>query len=94
MEWRRGFTIEPEQRVVICEDVITTGLSVGEVKAAVEREGGIIIGIGTLIQRGEVHLTPNPYAVVKLSLDSFAPEECPFCAAGVPLTKRGSRAIA
>ncbi len=91
MEWRRGFAIEPEQRVLICEDVITTGLSVGEVKEAVEREGGTIIGIATLIQRGEVHLSPSPYAVVKLSLDTFTPETCPQCAKGVPLTKRGSR---
>lgn len=94
MEWRRGFAIEPEQRVLICEDVITTGLSVGEVKAAVEREGGIVIGIGTLIQRGEAHLSPSPYAVVKLALESYAPEDCPLCKQGIPLSKRGSRAIA
>lgn len=91
MEWRRGFAIQPGQRVLICEDVITTGLSVGEVKQAVEREGGSVIGIGTLIQRGEIDLTPTPFAVVKLALDSFTPVECPLCKQGIPLTKRGSR---
>lgn len=92
MEWRRGFKIIGGQRVLICEDVITTGLSVAEVKEAVEREGGTVVGIGALIQRGETHLTPSPFAVAKLSLESFTPEECPLCRNGHPLTKRGSRA--
>ncbi|MBK6910882.1 MAG: orotate phosphoribosyltransferase [bacterium] len=91
MEWRRGFEIQPGQRVLICEDVITTGLSVGEVKEAIERDGGNVIGIGALIQRGDTHLSPTPYAVVKLALQSFAPADCPFCLQGVPLSKRGSR---
>lgn len=91
MEWRRGFKIQRDQRVLICEDVITTGLSVAEVKEAVEREGGVIVGIGALIQRGETSLSPAPFAVVKLSLESFAPEDCPLCKLGLPLTKRGSR---
>jgi len=91
MEWKRGFEIQTGQRVLIVEDVITTGLSVGEVKEAVEREGGLVVGIGALIQRGETHLSPTPFPVVKLSLESHAPEDCPQCAAGVALTKRGSR---
>jgi orotate phosphoribosyltransferase len=92
MEWRRGFQIKSGQRVLICEDVITTGLSVGEVVEAVKREGGEVVGIGALIQRGETELAPTPFAVVKLSLESYTPEECPLCAKQIPLTKRGSRA--
>jgi TM2 domain-containing membrane protein YozV len=65
MEWRRGFQIKSGQRVLICEDVITTGLSVGEVVEAVKREGGEVVGIGALIQRGETELAPTPFAVVK-----------------------------
>ncbi|MCB9357554.1 MAG: orotate phosphoribosyltransferase [Calditrichaeota bacterium] len=91
MEWRRGFKIVSGQRVLICEDVITTGLSVAEVKEAVEREGGIVVGICALIQRGDTTLAPSPCAVVKLSLESWTTEECPLCKQGVPLTKRGSR---
>ncbi len=91
MEWRRGFQIRKNQRVLICEDVISTGLSVGEVVDAVKQQGGEVVGIGALIQRGETDLSPTPHAVVKLSLDSFAPEDCPLCDKQIPLTKRGSR---
>ncbi|RQV98363.1 orotate phosphoribosyltransferase [bacterium] len=91
MRWRRGFKITQGMRVLICEDVITTGKSVGEVLTAVEREGGEVIGIGCLIQRGETDLAPALHPVVKLALQSWAPEECPLCEQGMPLEKRGSR---
>lgn len=91
MEWRRGFKITQGQRVLVCEDVITTGKSVGEVVAAVEREGGEVVGIGALIQRGETDLSPTPYPVVKLTLQSWTPEACPLCKQGIALEKRGSR---
>ena len=91
MEWRRGFQIKSGQRVLICEDVVTTGLSVVEVVAAVKREGGNVVGIGALIQRGDTDLAPTPFAVVTLSLDSYSAEECPLCKGNVPLAKRGSR---
>lgn len=91
MEWRRGFQLRPGQRVLVCEDVITTGKSVGEVVEAVERVGAVVVGIGCLIQRGDVELKPEPFPVVKLSLESYDATHCPLCAAGVPLTKRGSR---
>jgi orotate phosphoribosyltransferase len=92
MQWRRGFEIRKGMRVLVCEDVITTGRSAGEVVEAVEREGGIICGIGCLIQRGRTDLKPAPFAVVKLDLQSYLPIDCPLCREGLPLTKRGSRA--
>ncbi len=91
MEWRRGFKISKNDKVIICEDVITTGKSVGEVHDAVVREGGEVLGIGCLIQRGDTELTPSPYPVVKLELQSWAPDECPLCQKGTLLEKRGSR---
>jgi orotate phosphoribosyltransferase len=91
MQWRRGFRIHPGQRVLVCEDVITTGKSVNEVIEAVHRVGGVVVGIGALIQRGENTLKHEPFAVVRLNLDTFTPENCPLCATGVPLEKRGSR---
>lgn len=91
MEWRRGFTISKDQRVLICEDVLTTGKSVSEVIAAVTREGGVVAGIGALIQRGETKLEPEPFAVVRLNLETYSPEHCPLCAKNVALEKRGSR---
>ena len=92
MEWRRGFRICSGQRVLVCEDVITTGKSVMEVMQAVTREGGTVIGVGTLVQRGPSEIKPEPFAVVRLNLDTFSPDKCPLCAANVPLEKRGSRA--
>lgn len=91
MEWRRGFQLKPAQRVLICEDVMTTGKSVREVLEAVRREGAYVCGIGTLIQRGPCDLEPAPHAVVRLELETFAPGSCPLCAQGMPLEKRGSR---
>ena len=91
MEWRRGFAIKPGQRVLVCEDVITTCKSVNEVIDAVHREGGIVVGIGALIQRGESHLKHEPFAVVKLNLETYPPDSCPLCAKNVALEKRGSR---
>ncbi len=91
MLWRRGFAIHPGQRVLICEDVITTGKSVGEVTDAVTREGGVVAGIGALIQRGPNTLKPEPFPVIRLNLDTYPPDKCPLCAKGMPLEKRGSR---
>jgi orotate phosphoribosyltransferase len=91
MEWRRGFVIRTSQRVLICEDVTTTGTSVGEVVEAVQREGGIVAGIGCLIRRGKTSLEPAPFAVVELDLATYSPDNCPLCKQGLPLEKRGSR---
>ncbi len=94
MEWRRGFALRPGQRVLVCEDVITTGKSVGEVLEAVRRERAEVAGIGALIQRGPSPLSPTPFAVVQLELESYSPENCPLCRQGLPLEKRGSRKLA
>jgi orotate phosphoribosyltransferase len=93
MLWRRGFTIRRGQRVLVCEDVITTGKSVGEVIAAVTREGGDVVGIGALIQRGPNSLKPAPFAVISLNLETYPPNACPLCAKNIPLEKRGSRNV-
>jgi orotate phosphoribosyltransferase len=92
-EWRRGFNIRRGQRVLVCEDVITTGKSVNEVIEAVKREGGEIAGVGALIQRGPSTIEPPPFAVVRLNLETYPPESCPLCAANQPLEKRGSRSL-
>ena len=93
MQWRRGFVIRRGQRVLVCEDVITTGKSVGEVIDALHTEGADVVGIGALIQRGASNLKPEPFAVVRLNLETYPPEACPLCAKGIPLEKRGSRAV-
>jgi orotate phosphoribosyltransferase len=90
-DWRRGFKLREGQRVLIVEDVITTGKTMNEVKAAVMQCGAEVIGIGCLVCRGKMDLDPQPFAVVSMNLASFPPERCPLCRKNIPLEKRGSR---
>ena len=91
MEWRRGFHIYQGQRVLVIEDVITTGKTMVEIMDAVTRAGGEVIGIGCLVCRGKIDLTPQPFAVVSMNLASFPADRCPLCKKHIPLEKRGSR---
>ncbi|HEY3295110.1 MAG TPA: orotate phosphoribosyltransferase [bacterium] len=91
MDWRRGFKLTPGQRVLIVEDVITTGKTILEVMDAVAKTGAEVVGIGCLICRGKIDLEPQPFAVVSMNLASFPAERCPLCKKNVALEKRGSR---
>ena len=91
MEWRRGFHISEGQRVLVIEDVITTGKTMIEIMDAITRAGGEVIGIGCLICRGKIDLQPQPFAVVSMNLASFPADRCPLCKKHIPLEKRGSR---
>ena len=91
--FRRGFTINPGQRVLVVDDVVTTGGSLHDTFAAVEKLGGGIVGVGVLADRsgGEVEV-PYPYfACLEVAFETWAPEDCPMCAAGdVPEGHRGA----
>jgi orotate phosphoribosyltransferase len=91
MDWRRGFKLHEGQRVLIVEDVITTGKTIMEVVQAVTRTGAVVAGIGSLICRGKIDLDPAPFSVVAMNLASFPADRCPLCKRNVPLEKRGSR---
>jgi orotate phosphoribosyltransferase len=91
--FRRGATLEPDTHVLVVDDVLTTGLSVREVIELVQSEGGKTIGVGVLIDRSEEPLDfgcPLSSAS-KLQAETYSPEECPLCQAGIPITKPGSR---
>lgn len=98
MTFRRGFAIAPHEKVLVVEDVVTTGGSAREVVDAVRSAGGIPVGVGVLIDRGDPARPPDfgvPLrALVTLEVSSWAPEECPQCARGVPLEDPGSRRLA
>ena len=91
MTLKRGFHIEPGTRVLIVEDIVTTGGSVQEVLNVVHEQGGVPVGIGLLVDRsgGKVDFGIRTEALLKLNVETFSAEECPLCAKGVPFTKRG-----
>ena len=82
--FRRGFTINPGQRVLVVDDIVTTGGSLQETFTAVESLGGIIAGVGVLADRSGGRVTvPYPYfACLEVEFQTWAPEECPLCASG------------
>jgi orotate phosphoribosyltransferase len=93
MRLRRGFEIEGGERAFVVEDVITTGGSTREVMEVVEQYGGMIAGVGSLIDRsgGEVDLGVPRYTLAVLAAPVYKPEECPLCEEGSTAIKPGSR---
>ena len=84
MALRRGFSIEPGQRVLVVEDVVTTGGSVKEVMEVVEQLGGQVAGVGVLVDRsnGAVDFGVKHAAVLSLDINSWEAEACPLCREG------------
>ncbi|MDK2822522.1 MAG: orotate phosphoribosyltransferase [Clostridia bacterium] len=93
MKLRRMFTIKPGQKVLVVEDVITTGGSSQEVVNLVESYGAHVIGVGAIVDRsnGLAKLSVPFQALVKVTMNNYTPEECPLCKQGIPLDKPGSR---
>ena len=92
MTFRRGFTLSPEERVLIVEDIVTTGGSVEEVIEAVRAFGGVPVGVGMLVDRsgGTVNFGTVPHkALLHLTVETFSPDDCPLCKEGKLMTKRG-----
>jgi len=90
---RRGFRLDASDRVVVIEDVVTTGGSTRETMAVAREAGATVVGAGAIIDRsgGDQGLDVPFHALVTLSLPTYRPEACPLCAAGQPVTKPGSR---
>ena len=91
--FRRGFNISPGERVLIVDDILTTGGSISGVMAAVNKLGGKIIGIGVLVDRSEQNLDFGVplFSCHRAKTLTYKPEDCPLCAAKIPLVKPGSR---
>lgn len=92
-EFKRGFTLEPGERVLIVDDVLTTGRSMFEVIDLVKSYDAEIVGIGTLLDRsnGAVSFDYPFKALTAVAAQSWEPAECPMCQGGVEITQRGSR---
>ncbi|HEY82027.1 MAG TPA: orotate phosphoribosyltransferase [Dehalococcoidia bacterium] len=90
--FRRGFHIAPGERVLIVDDILTTGGSIREVMAAVNKLEGKIVGIGVLVDRSEQELDFGVplFSCHRAATITYKPEDCPLCAAQVPLVKPGS----
>ena len=96
-ELRRGFTLHPGERVLIVDDVLTTGLSLRETLSALERYQPTIAGIEVLIDRSggsaiEQFGVPC-HALLTVSARTYEPSECPLCASGMPIVKPGTRGV-
>lgn len=92
---RRGFAIKPGERVLVVEDVITTGKSTKETIKVVRMAGGIVVAAGSLIDRsgGKADLGVPYKSLVTLDVPTYTPETCPLCKAGSTPIKPGSRGL-
>ncbi|MEO6235829.1 MAG: orotate phosphoribosyltransferase [Vicinamibacterales bacterium] len=90
---RRGFALAPSDRVVVVEDVITTGGSTRETIAVAEATGATVLGAAAIIDRGSDpgRLSLPLQALVRMEVPTYAADACPMCARGMPVTKPGSR---
>ena len=96
MRLRRGFALGAGERCLVVEDVITTGGSTREVVECVEAHGGLVVGVGSLIDRsgGAASFPVKRVALATVAASTWAPETCPLCKAGSQAIKPGSRADA
>lgn len=93
-ELRRGFSIEPGEKLLLVEDVITTGLSSREAMRTITEEGGEVVAACALVDRsgGTVDLGVPFYSLVSLAFPTYAEDELPPELAALPIVKPGSRA--
>lgn len=106
MQIRRGFEITPGERVLICEDIITTGGSAMEAAKAIEALGGVVVGFAALANRGFCKRDGSAlerkancalpgdkplFALADFNFEMYVPDECPLCVNGSEAIKPGSR---
>ncbi|KUK31773.1 MAG: Orotate phosphoribosyltransferase [Thermoanaerobacterales bacterium 50_218] len=93
MTLRRGFSVNPGERVLVVEDVVTTGGSTREVIEVVQKAGAQLIGVGALVDRhtGTLDFGVPFHSLLRLEIATYSPESCPLCEKGKPLVKPGSR---
>ena len=95
MTLRRGFAVDKGMNILVVEDVVTTGGSVKEVVALLQKSGANVVGVGSIVDRsnGAVDFGVKYEAVLSMEVTSYSEQECPICKTGTPITKPGSRSI-
>jgi orotate phosphoribosyltransferase len=90
---RRGFTLSEGDRVLVVEDVLTTGGSTRETVAVAQAAGAQVVGAAAIIDRGKdaARLNLPLQTLVQMDVPTYSPEACPLCAANMPVVKPGSR---
>lgn len=93
MALRREFSLDKKDRVLVVEDVITTGLSTNEVIGVVKSYGAALVGVGSIAYRAKKNIDFGVIcqSLMKIDIPAYKAEECPFCKNNIPLTKPGSR---
>ena len=92
MTFRRGFSLRAGERVLIVEDIVTTGGSIKEVIEVVKAAGAVPVAVSMLVDRsgGKANFGDVPStALLTMDVETYSPDTCPLCAKGVPMTKRG-----
>jgi len=92
---RRGFSIEKGERILVCEDVVTTGGSVFEVIDIINAAEAVPVGVGFIVDRskGKVQFGIPQKSVISLDAVSYEPENCNLCKENIPFIKPGSRKV-
>jgi orotate phosphoribosyltransferase len=99
---RRGFVIGETDRVLVVEDVVTTGGSTRETMQVARAAGGRVVGAASIVNRGGPSTSSGPalgvdapyVALLEIELPTYEPDKCPLCAQGLPVVKPGSRPVA
>ena len=92
---RRGFTLDPGEKVIVVEDVVTTGGSTRETMDVARAAGAIVVGACAIVDRsgGKQGLDVPFHALLPMDVKTYQPDDCPLCKQGIPVVKPGSRAV-
>lgn len=92
---RRGFTLDENEKVLVCEDVVTTGGSVFETIEIVKSKSAKVVGVGFIVDRsnGKINFGFPQFSALKMEVVSYLPDECPLCREDIELVKPGSRKV-
>jgi orotate phosphoribosyltransferase len=93
---RRGFTLDATDRVLVVEDVMTTGGSTRETIEVAKAAGGQVVGTASIVDRsgGTIRFDVPFASLLEIALPTYEPRTCPLCAQGIPVVKPGSRPVA